>query len=166
VEHATCAVDGCETQAGYRGRTMRGWCNAHYQVWFAYGDPLARPVRPRDTGECQVCGEPSAPKRLNWCEACYCRTHRNGHSGYVDRLAEQPTYRAAHSRVERARGKAREHACLDCDAQAAHWSFDHRRVPESEWIWCHDRGQRPYTGNPADYDPRCCRCAARYDRAY
>lgn len=32
----TCDVDGCERQVRHRI-----WCNAHYQRWAKYGDPLA-----------------------------------------------------------------------------------------------------------------------------
>lgn len=82
----TCSIDGCDHPAGYRGRKLRGWCTRHYRVWAKHGDPTARPVRPRNTGKCRVCGESSAPNRLNWCEACYCRTWRNGTPGYRVRL--------------------------------------------------------------------------------
>src|SRR6476619_7132131 len=34
------------------------------------------------------------------------------------------TYRTAHDRVVRQRGRASEYACVDCGYQAAHWSYD------------------------------------------
>jgi hypothetical protein len=32
-----CPVEGCEKQS-----RKRGWCDAHYQLWRKYGDPLTR----------------------------------------------------------------------------------------------------------------------------
>lgn len=51
MKSGTCAVDGC-----LRPLAHRAWCNAHYQRWWKYGDPLAsrprghrrpQPVEPR-----------------------------------------------------------------------------------------------------------------------
>lgn len=101
------------------------------------------------------------------CEVHYYRLRRTGTTSLrPTKRKYPPTYRTAHQWVVVDRGKAAEHQCLDCGETAAHWSFDHRRVPETEWLWCHDHGKRPYTGDPLDYDPRCARCASRYDRPY
>lgn len=62
---------------------------------------------------------------------------------------KNPSYRAAHSRVERARGKANTFTCIDnCGRQAAHWSN--------------------LTGNYGDiddYEPRCVSCHVLFDNA-
>ena len=54
---APCAVGGC-------GRPVRarGWCNAHYQRWRTYGDPLGSAPKvvvdhPDGTRSCTSCGE-------------------------------------------------------------------------------------------------------------
>jgi NAD-dependent SIR2 family protein deacetylase len=62
---------------------------------------------------------------------------------------DDASYRAAHARIVAARGKAEEHACVDCGGQAKDWS--HR----------HGAG---YSTHPFDYDPRCRKCHYAYDR--
>lgn len=125
--------------------------------------------RATGTGMCHVadCDRPSSGRRANICEVHYYRLRRTGTTDLrPSKRKHPPTYRNAHRWVQLDRGKAADHACIDCDEPAAHWSFDHRRVPESEWLWCYDNGKRPYSGDAQDYDPRCARCASRYDRAY
>lgn len=58
-------------------------------------------------------------------------------------------YRSAHNRVERERGKATEHACIDCGEQAAHWSFDEITG---------------FSPDPSRYSPRCVPCHHRHDQ--
>jgi hypothetical protein len=121
--------------------------------------------RKKDTGRCLVdgCDRPSSGKRANICERHYYRRRRTGTTADPVPPARhpRPTYRAAHSRIARDRGKASSYRCEGCGEPALHWSFAHDRVGDDAWLW--DDG-RPYTGNPADYDPRCCRCAHTFDR--
>lgn len=124
--------------------------------------------RHESTGWCQIegCDRP-ANTRANICERHYYRIRRTGSTELKpSRRKYPPSYRNAHRWVELDRGKAASHDCVDCGEQAAHWSFAHRRVPEQDWLWTEKDGRRPYSGNPTDYDPRCNRCAHRYDRPY
>lgn len=63
------------------------------------------------------------------------------------------SYRQAHRRVERVRGKAREHLCIACSQQAAHWCYRYG-----------SDGDAPYSDDPDDYEPRCAKCHMRLDR--
>lgn len=76
--------------------------------------------------------------------------------------ADKVSYRTAHKRVERAKGKASEHACMDCGQQAQDWSLRHDAPVTHEGnnggFSCR------YSGNPDDYEPRCKACHATYDR--
>jgi len=58
-------------------------------------------------------------------------------------------YHAIHYRVRNERGLASEHACVDCGAAAAHWSFT---------------GKTGYSTNVTAYDPRCNKCHITFDR--
>ncbi len=72
-------------------------------------------------------------------------------------------YAAAHGRVRAERGRAGEHACIDCGARAVDWSLRHdaEQVPAAT-VGRDDR--YPYSARPADYEARCRRCHKRYDR--
>jgi hypothetical protein len=118
----------------------------------------------RNTGWCQVdgCEKPSG-NRANICEMHYYRNRRTGQLDRAPYRVDAPSYRAAHTRVAQARGKASDHQCWDCDKRGAHWSFAWRRV-QAPWLWEAVNGTMlAYTGNAAAYDPRCHRCARRYD---
>lgn len=39
---AQCSIEGCESTS-----EARGWCQAHYRRWHAYGDPEGQPKTPR-----------------------------------------------------------------------------------------------------------------------
>jgi len=70
---------------------------------------------------------------------------------------EQPTYRSAHSRVTRSRGKASDQTCVDCGGQAAEWSYVGcaDEIVEDGWRYC---------GHPEHYAPRCLRCHRSEDQ--
>jgi hypothetical protein len=71
------------------------------------------------------------------------------------------SYRGAHSRIARNRGKADQYQCVDCDDQAVQWSFNRAAA---EVVKVSPAGM-PYSPNPADYEPRCCRCHLAVDNA-
>lgn len=71
------------------------------------------------------------------------------------RGADHPSYQgsanywAAHSRVRKARGPARNYPCTDCGAPAIDWSLIHGRAG----------------ADAADFEPRCRKCHIAYDRS-
>ena len=78
-----------------RPQYARGWCERHWKRHRKYGDP--RPDIPIGSWR-----KPKAPKP-------------------VPRRVHRRPYATAHYRIAKARGKAAEHPCADCDAAAAHW---------------------------------------------
>lgn len=77
---------------------------------------------------------------------------------------DTPKYQAAHSRVWKVRGKASDHACVDCGSPADEWSYDHADPDEVT-----DKPSR-FAGNiltwsakPEHYKPRCAKCHRTWD---
>lgn len=69
-----CSVDGCGKPSLYRG-----WCNAHYQRWQKYGDPLGKaPTRPPKPINCQAPDCTRGAKAAGLCIAHYLRKRANG----------------------------------------------------------------------------------------
>lgn len=58
-----------------------------------------------------------------------------------------PEYQRQHAAVYRARGKARDYQCVDCDNRAADWSLAHELDPN----------------DVQSYFPRCRKCHLEYD---
>lgn len=58
--------------------------------------------------------------------------------------------RTVHNRLDSLFGKASKHRCVDCDGQAA------------EWTWTNDGDKYDI----ANYDPRCISCHRKYDNSY
>ena len=71
---------------------------------------------------------------------------------------DAPTYAAAHSRVKRAKGAAREHTCADCGETAGEWSYV---GDEAGSLRC-PKG-RLYSGDVSLYVARCLPCHRRLD---
>lgn len=67
---------------------------------------------------CEECGESDWTKHVK--SARYCSRRRSG----LAQRREDISYGGAHRRVYVARGKATDHACVDCGEQAAEWSYD------------------------------------------
>ena len=71
------------------------------------------------------------------------------------------SYKAAHVKLYRRRGKAGGYLCVKCDERARDWSLRHRdpRVhPEMD-----DATGMRYSMNVDDYDPMCKPCHLAYD---
>lgn len=83
------------------------------------------------------------------------------HSGRVDVWCD---YRTAHNRVKNVRGKASAHACVDCGQQATEWSYNGNGKYEFTGPTHHGHGTLlVWSGDPADYDPRCKPCHMKRD---
>lgn len=147
-----CRIAECESP-----NEKRGWCGKHYLRWYKHGDPEF--LLPRYT-ECQEqgCINPPRSTLTPLCEMHYYRIRRNGTTELRDMCRPDAKYRAAHSRIARDRGKAREHSCVDCGCQAQHWSYMHTDPCEM----VSPTGQ-PYSLDPAHYEPRCAPCHAIFD---
>jgi NAD-dependent SIR2 family protein deacetylase len=80
---------------------------------------------------------------------CTCLRHTvdPGTRGGRTWQSENPTIRTIHGRLGRARGKAREHKCVDCGEQA------------DEWSQIHGTDYRDIN----NYEPRCYSCHKYYD---
>lgn len=77
---------------------------------------------------------------------------------------DQIGYDAAHDRVAVAKGRATEHACIDCSGPGAEWSLRHDApVTYLGWTGKDDAFACRFSGNPDDYDPRCGSCHRTYD---
>lgn len=76
------------------GKIVHGMCRKHETRWQRHGD-VTMVKRPDRTG----------PNNPHW-------------------RGDDISYRTAHDRVTRQRGKASEHRCVDCGRQARHWSYD------------------------------------------
>lgn len=110
------------------------------------------------------CQRVAAPQRR------HCTMHKSriskhgvpGPAGELPRLQQETTYRGAHLRVERTRGRASSHPCVDCGQQAAEWSLSHDLPPDH----FEDRnGSRlGYSVSPNRYAPMCQPCHRRFDR--
>jgi hypothetical protein len=64
------------------------------------------------------------------------------------------SYTTAHCRVYRARGRAEDQRCVDCNGQACQWSYDH--TDPDELVECRTSTfAASYSLNPEYYSPRC-----------
>lgn len=79
-------------------------------------------------------------------------------------LQEVVGYAGAHRRVKRARGFAKEHACLDCGAPAVAWAYDH--TDENALIGESAGKSVPYSLDIERYDPLCRSCHTRRDMGF
>jgi hypothetical protein len=68
-------------------------------------------------------------------------------------------YGAAHDRVRRALGPARNYTC-QCGDNAAHWAYDHADHNEK------DDPMGPYSTDLAHYQPMCVSCHKTLDLAH
>lgn len=71
------------------------------------------------------------------------------------------TYTSLHRRLSHVRGRARDHACVDCGEGADDWSYDHS-CPD-ELLGIHNGKLLPYTLDLDRYQPRCLSCHRKHD---
>lgn len=172
-EHA-CAIEGCERrdQCAADGQRV---CLMHYKRWVRrgeFGPAEARPLR-KQRGTCTVDGCESVDDGANG----LCKLHGTRLRRHGDPLAFHPvgspagpdhhsrndgglTYSGAHIRVRLTKGRASDHACIDCLGSASQWSYDHLDPNERRG----DGG--PYSIDPDHYQPRCGPCHKAFDLAF
>lgn len=68
-------------------------------------------------------------------------------------MDEPSTYAQAHNLVRKTKGKAAEHACVQCGKPAREWALSRERQEEG-MVW---------SPNPDDYSPMCRSCHVLYD---
>ena len=122
-------------------------------------------------GKCSVPGCPRPHEAHGWCVSHYQRWQRNGAPGPVD-IVPFPRatvgYNGAHHRVHRSRGRASDHACVDCGQPARNWSYDHSDPDQLVEVVTMGRwtGQMPFSLDTTRYQPRCVSCHKVFDLAH
>ncbi len=116
------------------------------------------------------------PKTAGLCSKHYTRRRRTGTFDLVNTIGpgafgskhrmwtgDDVTYRAVHKRLDRTRGKARDHSCVDCGAPAFQWSYDNTD-PDPKWSISAARTM-PYSADLDRYVPRCLSCHKSFDNS-
>lgn len=158
-----CSVINC----GKPSRT-KGLCPTHYARLLRHGHTEQTRVR----GTCSVpdCNKPHSS--LGYCKAHAAKQRRYGDPTAVrmgpgelnpNWHGDNVGYIGAHKRVHRERGRAAEHLCVDCDKQAAQWSYDGldtnaQRGPSRDGF------ESTYSTDPSHYVPRCVSCHVLHDK--
>lgn len=163
-----CKLDGCDRRA--RGAT--GYCSTHATRFLKHGDAT---VDKRATGRkvCTIDGCSSFVEGHGLCQMHWARRARTGDPLMVRRVPsgeKSPHYRgdeigysAAHWRLRKQRGKASNYACVDCDLQAEHWSYD---LKDPNCRYENFQGKTlAYSLKVEHYQPRCVQCHALHDRS-
>jgi len=111
---------------------------------------------------CRIEGCSKGIKARLMCEYHYQKARRAGEFElYWVINKEQPKYITVHKRLERTRGKATAHLCVDCSKQASEWSYnnDPEGALVNEW-----RGRNSlYSTDLSRYNPRCLSCHRQRD---
>lgn len=170
-----CAVTDCERPA-VSWAVDKHVCVMHWKRWKRRGtfeqtrkwsppNPNRRPCAAEgcnetEDGACGYCKRHDSRIRRNGEPYSYVHQRdRNLARGErnINWTGESATYTAMHQRVRAARGRARIHACIDCGATAAHWSYN-RSDPQ-------ERSSEfgPYSIDIAQYVPRCVKCHKQFD---
>lgn len=172
MNNGTCSVEGC-VKPIKRG----GFCYAHYMKNWRYGTPT--PVHPPSWVDIRGkrFGTLVVVERVGsaWRCVCDCGEERITGAGGLNREGDSNTcgvegrhlradigYGTAHDRVRKQFGSATGHQCVDCDAPAAQWSYNHDDPNE---MFDHKLSARPiaYSADPLHYSPRCVPCHKRFD---
>lgn len=162
-----CSVGGCAKTV--RSRRSE-YCETHYYRLRRNGTLETIASRVPDA-ECIVdgCHDP-AHYADGHCRNCRLRYERNG--DYLNHLVgelsqhwlgdEEVNYSTIHQRLKRDRGPASDYECVDCGAEAKHWSYNHQDPAERV-----DQGYRgydlPFSIDPNFYEPRCAKCHKAFD---
>lgn len=156
----TCSMAGCDRTE----RLVRGVCRPHYSSLNRRGQAKSLPPMRTIPGECSVAGCDVRGNRRGLCKLHYERFMRTG-----DPLGIRPgrwqdhvgSYTSVHKRIRLERGNASEHRCVDCQGQAAEWSYRGGAPDERSGLV---RGSVLAFSSDIDYyDPRCVRCHRIFD---
>lgn len=170
MAETTCTASDCEKkrQAGNNPH-----CSMHATRLRRNG--TLEQLRPwhRNAGKtCKIAGCEKSARQQGMCRMHYARVRRHGDAQAVlggrfrsrdehwNWQGERIRYRAAHNRLYRELGAARNHDCVDCGEQAQHWSYDHAAEDERYEI----QTGLPFSLEPEHYSPRCAKCHSWYDR--
>ena len=165
-------MQGTCSHCGKEGRIRKGLCDAHYFRQWRTGDLGPVDIATKRPGAtCTVTGCDAPHGARGYCAKHLTRVIRHGDpltvlTPAVKRGEANPTwkgdlcgYTAAHDRVRRALGSARNYTC-ECGDNAAHWAYDHADP-------CEKRGpEGPYSPDLAHYRPMCVPCHKRMDLAH
>lgn len=92
-----------------------------------------------------------------------CGCFRNYLSAFRRWRGDGVGYLGMHDRIRSLRGRARDHACIDCDKPARDWSYNGGDPNEKR---AQVNGSLlAYSTDPDRYSPRCSKCHKRYDIA-
>lgn len=174
--YAQCQVSGCHKPPR---STHADLCAMHYHRMYrdgGVGEPEARKAKHRQP-HCIIdgCTDPDEARGL--CAKHDARLRRNGDplrlipvsdrnlargTGHHAWRGDEVGYVAAHDRVRRQHGSAKDHQCIDCGNTAAHWTYDHMDANEQHYEY------KPgmfaaYSPNPEHYSPRCVPCHKAFD---
>jgi len=187
VDQPTCSVDACGKPV-----KRLGLCYGHYMKNWRYGTATpafgwtqgekhekataTRRVLPDLTGLRFGLLVVIRRARGGWLCQCDCGADKVQATGLLNRGRETITcgdravhhrtdtadYGAAHDRIHRDRGPSRDHVCVGCGAQAAHWSYNHDDPDERSSASTRRPGVA-YSLDPDHYSPRCVPCHKRFD---
>lgn len=138
----------------------------------AQADDHVSPTRSRAAWLCRCsCGQNTVvvgeDLRSGATQSCGC--HRRENSALLCKeFRKEATYKSAHARLYRERGKAKYYGCVDCSAPATDWSYDGTDPDEQTELVDFPRGRRgiaTFSGKPEHYSPRCRACHIKFDNA-
>lgn len=143
-------------------RTDRGWIKGQ-PIHFVHGHA----TRGRFWhGTCTVDGCGVRVNAHGLCKKHLARFERRGDVTFewvgenvTNFVGDDATYRTLHNRLDRQRGKARTHTCVDCGRLAAQWSYD-GTDPDERY---EPKSGCPYSIGLDHYNPRCVSCHRRFD---
>lgn len=162
-----CTIEGCTKIDQLR----RGWCHAHYERWRTTGS-VGSPIIASYGQSCQVDDCANQHVGLGFCNKHLGRFHKHSDPTIVkyyrpswDDPSQHPrwksdidSYGLMHLRVRRQNGHANTYECVDCDQQAAEWSYT--GDDPNEQI---DQNGKVFSVDFDRYVPRCVLCHRRYD---
>jgi hypothetical protein len=107
-----CSIASCDRPI----KGSHGWCNAHYQRWWRYGDPLGGgPMKPQShESTCSIDGCDRPYFGRGWCNAHWTRWRRHG-DPLGGGTSHDPNRRCENHPDRRARGRGLCGSCLQRD---------------------------------------------------